>query len=188
MARSIRILGQGYVWSRGDPLPELPTLPGFSAGPSTDHARLARMADLTVAEVTRRVVDERSQPYVAWMDGAPAAYGWSARPGAPAPRGLGPLPPDARWLWDFATLPEWRGRGIYPRLLQAILMLETDARQFWIGHVGGNEASRRGILKAGFRHVSNRVLLPSGEARMVSVAEMDDLERDARGKASRTQL
>src|SRR5262249_35635739 len=45
----------------------------------------------------------------------------------------------------------WRGLGIYPRLLQAILAREAgEAQRFWIGHVRENRASGRGIVKAGF--------------------------------------
>lgn len=50
-----------------------------------------------------------------------------------------PLAPGDRGLWDFATLEGWRGRGIYPRLLQAILRAEEkNADCFWIGHRGDN--------------------------------------------------
>ena len=65
-----------------------------------------------------------------------------------------PLPPGERYLWDFATLPEWQGRGVYPRLLQAIIRLEADAVQrLWIGHDADNDASRKGIERAGFQVV-----------------------------------
>jgi GNAT superfamily N-acetyltransferase len=64
------------------------------------------------------------------------------------------LPPGERYLWDFATLPEWRGRGLYPRLLQAIIRLEdAGGQRLWIGHETGNDASRKGIERAGFRVV-----------------------------------
>lgn len=62
------------------------------------------------------------------------------------------LGPKTAYLWDFATLPAWRGRGIYPRLLQAIVCAEA-ARQFWIMHAPENGASARGIRRAGFTPV-----------------------------------
>ncbi|MBC8075410.1 MAG: hypothetical protein H7Y32_04990, partial [Chloroflexales bacterium] len=53
-----------------------------------------------------------------------------------------------------ATLPAWRGIGLYPRLLQAILAAESDtAARFWIAYLPENHASARGITKAGFRSV-----------------------------------
>src|SRR5206468_4303100 len=94
--------------------------------------------------------------YAANVNGADAGWGWSAWE-----RGLidelalaWELPPGNHYLWDFVTRPEWRGHGLYPRLLQAILVREAgDAERFWIGHVAENHASERGILKAGFRVV-----------------------------------
>jgi GNAT superfamily N-acetyltransferase len=66
-------------------------------------------------------------------------------------------------LWDFATLPAWRGRGIYPRLLQAVLAAEQGvAQRFWIGHTAENAASQHGIVKAGFQLVEALVMLPQG--------------------------
>jgi hypothetical protein len=61
------------------------------------------------------------------------------------------IPASNCYLWDFATLPAWRGIGIYPRQLHAIMRRESaHAARFWIGHVAGNQASQRGIVKAGF--------------------------------------
>jgi GNAT superfamily N-acetyltransferase len=86
------------------------------------------------------------------MNGEPAAYGWSAWERAE----IGELdvrfelPPGERYLWDFVTLPDWRGRGIYPHMLQGIIRAESDsAKRFWIGHDLDNVASARGIEKAG---------------------------------------
>ena len=66
------------------------------------------------------------------------------------------IAPNERYLWGLVTLPDWRGQGIYPVLIQAMLRQEADADRFWIGHDVGNDASARGILKAGF--------VPVGEA------------------------
>ncbi len=66
------------------------------------------------------------------------------------------IAPNERYLWGFVTLPDWRGQGIYPTIIQAMLRQEADAERFWIGHNFGNDASASGILKAGF--------VPVGEA------------------------
>lgn len=169
MAALGQVMGRGYSWTRGDPLPRLAPLPGLRAGPTADLGLLATLASLPVEEVQRRVT-VGNQPYLAWIDENPAAYGWSGvgeMPGA-GPRLDTNLPPGTRLLWDFATLPAWRGRGIYPRLLQAILTLDTEAARFMIGHQVDNEASRRGILKAGFRHMADMVLTPSGDRLLVN--------------------
>ena len=40
-----------------------------------------------------------------------------------------PLGPQDRHLWDFVTLPAYRGRGVYPHLLQAILRAESEGAE-----------------------------------------------------------
>jgi hypothetical protein len=171
VASSHQILGNGYVWIRGDPLPELPPLPGFRVAPAAQETELlARLATLPVAEVSRRI-DTGNVPYLAWIGDVPVAYGWST---ANAVRDTGGprqmiLPPGYHYLWDFVTLPEWRGRGIYPRLLQAIFALDTGAAAFTIGHNATNTASRQGILRAGFRHTLDLVVLPGGDVQLLSV-------------------
>jgi GNAT superfamily N-acetyltransferase len=149
-----------YRWGRRDPRPALPPLPGFSAGVTDDARLVAELAQLDLAEVLARM-ETGHRPYVAWIAGVPVAYGWSAtRQTTIGEVGLRfDIPVGNRYLWDFATLPAWRGQGIYPRLLQAILAHEAEAARFWIGHVPANLASARGIVKAGFRRVGviNRV-------------------------------
>jgi len=67
-------------------------------------------------------LNDRHLPYVARMDGQPVGYGWVATRKA----SIGELnlifelSSDDRYLWDFTTLPDWQGRGLYPRLLQTI--------------------------------------------------------------------
>jgi hypothetical protein len=100
----------------------------------------------------------------------PVAYGWSAHRSAVIGE-LGitlRLSDGERYLWDFVTLPEWRGRGIYAGMLQAIPAQEADAHRFWIGHDFDNRASARGILKAGFQPVN--ALYRTAEGRFVLYA------------------
>ncbi len=133
----------------------LPSLPGFTAGPTLDWYELAEINHLSDAEViNRRNNGHRS--YVARMDGQPVAYGWLATTKV----SIGELdinvelPSDDRYLWDFATLPDWQGRGLYPRLLQSILEQEIqNAKRFWIIHAPENLPSGAGMSKAGFEFV-----------------------------------
>ncbi len=155
--------GSFYTWWRDDPLPELPEIESFSAAPCSDARLLADLGGLHVDEAERRLATANTA-YVASLGGQPVAYGWSAA-GAAA---IGDLvlfvvPPEQRYLWDFATLPAWRGRGIYPRLLQSVLSSESEeAGRFWIGHEEFNTASGRGILRAGFSLVASVRLQPEG--------------------------
>ena len=113
-----------------------------------------------MATLQNRPIEEMSgrfaashRAYVAFVDGQPAAWGWVATSTA-AIGELGAtltLNADERYLWNFVTLPSHRGRGIYPRLLQAIVSAESaDGERFWIGYAPENHASGAGIRKAGF--------------------------------------
>jgi hypothetical protein len=128
-------------------------------------ALMAQLAELEESEVVRRLEDGH-QVFLLRVAGQPAAYGWSAT----GPAHIGGLalhlrvPPGERYLWDFVTLPRFRGRGLYPLLLQEILRRQqAEASWFWIGHDPDNEASRRGILKAGFRLAGHVWWLRGGE-------------------------
>ncbi|MCB0169930.1 MAG: GNAT family N-acetyltransferase [Anaerolineae bacterium] len=155
-------LGCTYYWWQGDPLPELPPLPDFAARIVTDKGLLAQLHDMDEAAIQARF-DEGAHCYVPFLDDTPVGYGWvGTRVGHIREVGL-------EWalgeldcaLWDFAVLPAYRGRGVYPHLLQAIIRTESaPTERFWIGHQGQNIASQRGIQKAGFI-LNNRTLLTS---------------------------
>jgi GNAT superfamily N-acetyltransferase len=144
-----------WTWWLGDPSPERAPLPAFRAGRANDVDLLIRLTGLGAGEVRSRL-ESGHRAYVAWLDDRPTAYGWVASMAA----SIGELdlafglPAVDRYLWDFVTLPEWRGRGLYPRLLQAILAEESaGGRRFWIINAPENAASAAGIAKAGFRPV-----------------------------------
>jgi GNAT superfamily N-acetyltransferase len=141
------------AWWRDDHIPTLAPLPGIRIARSDDARLIARLAGITKDEAADRLRD-RHQLYLGWLHDQPVAYGWSATRRASIDE-IGRsfrIPSGDRYLWDFATLPAWRGYGIYPRLLQAIIRVEhNDAEHFWIAFLPVNHASERGIAKAGFR-------------------------------------
>lgn len=146
--------GSFYGWHRDWPLLSVSARPGgaIRVDTSSPVRLLAGLAELPEAEVVRRL-DDGHHLFLLLVDQQPAAYGWSAT----GPAHIGGLalsftvPRGERYLWDFVTLPEFRGRGLYPLLLQEIVKAQADeAEWFWIGHDPGNSASRSGILKAGF--------------------------------------
>jgi GNAT superfamily N-acetyltransferase len=166
------LLGPLYAWWRGDALPTLAPLPGWAAQQSDDAELIAGLGGLEVGEVRARI-GGLHRAYVAYLGDEAVGYGWSATVQA----SIGALgltiavPPANRWLWDFATLPAWRGRGVYPRLLQAIVTREAvgdgAVERFWIGHDAPNTASARGLIKAGFRAVGDFCALPGGRLALV---------------------
>src|SRR4051812_7962832 len=115
------------TWWRGDTVPTLPIFPGFRVEVSHDTQLIAQVNRLARNEVRQRL-HTGHQPYLAFVDQAPVGYGWMATQEASIGE-LGlqfALPETDRHLWDFATLPEWQGDRIYPRLLQHILMQESS--------------------------------------------------------------
>ena len=96
------------------------------------------------------------------------------------------LPLDDRYLWDFATLPDWQGRGLYPRLLQSILDQEIqNAKRFWIIHAPENLPSGAGMSKAGFEFVGQLSFTLDGE---VGLAPYPDSTKRARIGADLLQV
>ena len=137
---------------RNDPTPEIAPLAGLAVRREDGVAVMAALQGRTEQEMQRRF-EAGHRAYVAWHDGAPAAWGWVATRGADIGE-LGAsfdIAPGERYLWNFVTLPAHRGRGIYPRLLDAIVRAESrDAERFWIAYAPENRASGAGIRKAGF--------------------------------------
>jgi GNAT superfamily N-acetyltransferase len=142
-------------WNQGMDLPALPTLPNFHVTINAETRLLASLTGLSETEIETRKRNNH-RPAVAWLNETPVGYGWIATESAE----IGELdlsftlPPESVYLWDFATLSAWRGLGIYPHLLQEIVMQERqEAHSFWIIHAPENQASARGITRAGFSAV-----------------------------------
>jgi GNAT superfamily N-acetyltransferase len=133
-------------------VPELPTIPGLVVRRELDARAMAAVQGRTTADMMDRFAAGH-RAYVAYLEGEPAAFGWVATRVASIGE-LGTtfeIPSGARYLWNFVTLPAHRGKGIYPRLLDAIVRAESrEADRFWIAHAPENQASGAGIRKAGF--------------------------------------
>jgi RimJ/RimL family protein N-acetyltransferase len=155
-------VGRFHAWWRGDPLPVLLPWPALAIQRS-DQQEISAPAGIAPIEARQRM-QRGHQPWLARIAAEPVGWGWCASVEA-AIGELGitrPLPSGNRYLWDFVTVPAWRGRGVYPRLLQAIVAAEPDAERFWMGHDLGNDASARGIARAGFQEVGLLYRLPAG--------------------------
>lgn len=91
--------------------------------------------------------------------GTVLAYGWIARAGDSVDD-LGfslEMPTGEGWIYDCATIPAARGKGLYTALLQ-LMRAEFPVRGLergWIGTEPRNWASQRGIARAGFAKVAD---------------------------------
>jgi GNAT superfamily N-acetyltransferase len=92
--------------------------------------------------------------WVGRMNGRLASLGVSRR-GALACDYFWPVVPSCVMLSHFGTVPEFRGRGLYPAMLTHILreLAADHVEHFLIECCDWNIGSRRGIERAGFRHI-----------------------------------
>ncbi len=144
-----------WTWCKSDLLPGLSPLPLLTIAATEDRPLLSTLMGVTDDEIAT-VLREKHRGYIAYIGTIPVAYGWSATNRANFGEGRVhfQVPTNQRYLYNFVTLPRWRGLGIYPRLLQSILAAENSER-FWIVHQLANTASQRGIAKAGFQIASS---------------------------------
>jgi GNAT superfamily N-acetyltransferase len=175
-------VGIFYTWWRGDHLPALPQPPDLAvtAEAAIDDDSAAVMAPYLDRAQAEILVEQGHRLYLAHVDGAITAFGWAAT----RRLSIGELGVERelsegnQYLWGFVTLPEWRGQGLYPILLQTIMRREV-ARRFWIGHDDGNDASAKGILRAGFTPIGrvyrsgedDQRLVPCGHAERAAACE-----------------
>jgi hypothetical protein len=159
-----------------DNLPQLRRPTQFTVGCDATVEELALLTSLSEHEINRRI-QMGNVCYITSVGGAPVAYGWVATAGAD----IGELELLFRvdsgnsYLWDFQTLPEWRGRGFYPLLLQAILTSRgSDSQRFWIITAPENRASARGIEKAGFTLVAELAFTEHRRAGVVGGDSRDE--------------
>lgn len=169
-----------WSWCRGDALPICERVSGLTVEESTHVELLSNLMGFPEAAMREQLwLGHRA--YLARLGTLPVAVGWSATGEVALLGGRVTLhvPPNHRYLYGFVTHPDWRGRGIYPHLLQAILRTE-EQEHFWIMHLRENTSSQRGIHKAGFR-VAGRLsflstgglglLPPPGDSERAQVAE-----------------
>lgn len=169
----------GYWW-RGDPLPDLPSLQGFSARIATDTQLIAHLTGLSQQEIEMRL-QHGNHAYIAFIAETPVAYGWVAEQtaGVDEIQLSFTLSAHDRYLWDFQTFPAWRGRGVYPHFLQTIVRQEM-AERFWILYQPGNIAAAHSIEKAGFHFIGELVL---SEGRVCAIEFFEGGERAVAGAA-----
>lgn len=156
------------TWWHSDPLPTLPFLPGFTARRTTDIGLISELNRIDRADVCARLGDGH-HAYIAALAGQPVGYGWAAtRRASIGELNLNfTLAHNECYLWDCATLPGFRGQGIYPRLLQMILAAEASTRT-WILHAPENLPSGAGMARAGFQAVGQLSFRADGSTALLA--------------------
>ena len=124
--------------------------------PSDAQALAAAMGMADPGVVRARFADGR-RCFAAYVAGALAAYGWASQGTeriGELERTLRMLPGEA-YIWECATLPRYRRRGLYSALLCHIVgVLRAEGlRRLWIGASLDNAPSIRAFRVAGFRPV-----------------------------------
>jgi ribosomal protein S18 acetylase RimI-like enzyme len=101
---------------RSDPTPSLAPLAGLDVRRETRASAMATLQQRTGLEMQRRL-DDGHRAYVAYLNDAPAAFGWVATCSAELGelRSTFAIPHGERYLWNFVTLASFRGLGIYYR-------------------------------------------------------------------------
>jgi ribosomal protein S18 acetylase RimI-like enzyme len=143
------------------------------------------------AEVCRRLESGR-RCYGAWVEGRLAAYGWVSfnQEWVGELRLELQLQPGEAYIWDCATLPEFRQRGLYSALLVYIVgeLREENISRFWIGADLENLPSQKGIARAGFRPVAHLVIERQLGMRMVWAQGVDGAPEELVAEARRVFL
>ena len=157
------------TWWRGDQLMKLTPLDDFKVRQANDDRLLAQLNRISLEEVQARK-KAGHRPYLGYLGNTAVTYGWVATREASIGelKLVFSLSAEERYLWDFATLPQWQGKGLYPRLLQAIVQAE-NAERFWIIHAPENLPSGAGMHKAGFEAVGQLSFRPDGSVGLIPV-------------------
>jgi ribosomal protein S18 acetylase RimI-like enzyme len=94
------------------------------------------------------------------------------------------------YIWDCATLPDFRQRHLYSALL-AYIVGELRAEKFrrvWIGADLANSISQRGIARAGFIHVADLLVARVLALRQVWVQGLPEIPENLVAEARRAFL
>jgi GNAT superfamily N-acetyltransferase len=135
--------------------------PGFDLVNLRDDLSGLAQAAMQMAAEPENLVESRfrnDDQFFGWMhDSKIVSFGWVTCGDRQIGRSLIPATPGWAFLYNFYTHPDFRGQGLYPQLLTAIIKkLTNDRPRVLIIDVNSrNKPSLRGIKKAGFIPVSS---------------------------------
>ena len=142
------------------PLPRVEV--NFQRVGSEVASSLAQAMGLGSPEEVLKRFDAGKHCYTGNVDGVLATYGWVTFD----EELIGELRlhirllPGEAYIWDCATLPEYRGLRLYPSLLWYIIgeLRSQDVRRIWIGADADNLPSQVGMRLCGFHPIADFVL------------------------------
>ncbi len=189
-----RKAGTIWVFDLAEPVPVVePYIDAdFQPAGAQAAAELARVMEGTAySEILARFASGR-RCYVARVGGRLAAYGWVSldEEFVGELRLRLRLDKEEAYIWDCATVPEFRRYRLYSSLLSFILR-ELRSEHFeraWIGANLDNEYSQRGIARAGFRRVAGVVMERVLGMRMAWVEGWPGVHEDLVNEARRVFL
>jgi ribosomal protein S18 acetylase RimI-like enzyme len=156
----------GTIWmlNLDEPLPVvIPLIPAtFRRVGSESAMALANTMGVDDSTEILKRFEKGRRCYVAWVEDEIAAYGWVSLD----EEFIGELKLRLKllageaYIWDCATLPEFRQRHFYSALLVHIVReLQAEGLcRVWIGADLENVPSQRGIARAGFHHIADLVV------------------------------
>jgi hypothetical protein len=125
--------------------------------PALELARTAMRAAGEADVVHERL--KRGETFFGWRTGeAVVSFGWATSGHRIIGYRLCRPYPGRVFLYNFATLSDWRGHGLYPALLQQIrykFSQDSGVTDLLVDARVVNLASLRGILKAGFLPIAH---------------------------------
>lgn len=152
--------GTLWAWEQENGRP--PPLPVQIAGifqelTTSDVDELAAAMGLPGPEVVEQRLSAGRRCFTLKADGRIITYGWVTH----GPESVGELErrfhleQDETYVWDCATVSQWRMKGGYSTLLNRIIhhLHDEGVPRIWIGASRLNHPSVRGIANAGFTHV-----------------------------------
>ena len=145
----------------------------------------------TVGEFLKRLGNGR-RCYAAWVGDQIASYGWVSF----QDEHIGELNlrmrllPGEVYIWDCATLPEFRRNHLYSALLVYIIgeLHNEGLCRAWIGADMENKPSQQGMARAGFHHVADLIIARVLAMRQVWVQGLPGVPENIVAEARRAFL
>lgn len=151
--KEVRLCLYGFPLPREIPLYE-PTLEVEYEVVGQGSRGIAWLSSIQEGRLIERRLGRGERCFLALHQGRVVSYCWfsQARVGIEEVDLTVVVQPDEAYLYDAFTLPQWRGRGLYPALLTRMVReaMEVGCRRAMIFVVEDNLPSRQGIEKAGF--------------------------------------